>query len=560
MIDPQLQVTVVHDPALDSTAPGPDTGPAVAVVEETQASYQKETSRLLQQRLKGATVVLLVALVIALIDNVVRSRLSSWAIVIGVLLLNVGIYLVLHSRKDLSIGKLRLIEALVFGGVGLQITVEFTNDILFFAEGDQAVLTGVAAVQVYLAWTLLILVYGIFVPNSWKRAAAVLVPASLAPEIHVWLLEWLNPKVAAVMPGEDYGLPIFIPMFAAMSGIYGTYLVDKLRREAVDARQFGQYRLLEKIGSGGMGEVFKAEHVLLKRPCAMKLIRQEKNESSDALRRFEREVKASATLTHWNTIDIYDYGHIEDGTFYYVMELLPGLSLEDLVAMFRRQSAARTIWFLRQVCQALNEAHHRGLVHRDIKPGNIFAAYRGGRWDVAKLLDFGLVKEHVSVDSTDLKKTQEGTFSGSPYYMAPEQVKAYSDVDGRTDIYALGAVAYFMLTGAPPFRGDSSIEVLMAHAHAPIPSARETQESVSEELDAVIQKCLAKSPDDRFQTVLELDEALHLCPESSNWDYAKAITWWHDHPGPWLACEASPSASSERAPRMLVPAKRNPTA
>jgi eukaryotic-like serine/threonine-protein kinase len=194
-----------------------------------------------------------------------------------------------------------------------------------------------------------------------------------------------------------------------------------IRREAFQAKQLGQYVLKRRLGAGGMGEVYQAEHQLLKRPCAVKLIKPDKQTDPAALARFEREVQATAKLTHWNTVEIFDYGHADDGTFYYAMELLPGLSLEDLVKFHGPVPAERAVHFLRQACAALTEAHAKGLIHRDLKPANLFAAERGGVYDVVKLLDFGLVREQKRAQ--DLKLTQPGSFSGSPLYMCPEQVK-----------------------------------------------------------------------------------------------------------------------------------------
>ncbi len=181
-------------------------------------------------------------------------------------------------------------------------------------------------------------------------------------------------------------------MIGAALAIYGTYVVNGLRSELHEAKKFGQYQIRDKIGVGGMGEVYLAEHKLLKRPCALKLIRPEAGADPVALARFEREVQAAARLSHPNTIEIYDYGHTDDGTFYYVMEYLPGISLQDLVKQYGPLPIGRVIYLFRQVCAGLVEAHSLGLVHRDLKPANVFVAVRGGEADVAKVLDFGLVK------------------------------------------------------------------------------------------------------------------------------------------------------------------------
>jgi eukaryotic-like serine/threonine-protein kinase len=288
-----------------------------------------------------------------------------------------------------------------------------------------------------------------------------------------------------------------------------------------------QYVLKTKLGSGGMGEVYTAEHQLLKRPCAIKLIKPSKATDAAALARFEREVQATAKLTHWNTVEIFDYGHSDDGTFYYVMELLPGLSLEDLVKYHGPLPPERAVHFLRQVCKALREAHLKGLIHRDIKPANVFAAERGGVYDVAKLLDFGLVKQQALPEG-DEQLTQMGTFSGSPLYMCPEQVKAYSKLDARSDIYSLGAVAYYLVTGRPPFVGESPWDIIAAHSRDPVEPPAQVNPAVPQDLELIIIRCLAKMPANRFPDVDSLDKALAACECAGKWTEQQAAGWWRE--------------------------------
>src|SRR5438874_2763304 len=243
-----------------------------------------------------------------------------------------------------------------------------------------------------------------------------------------------------------FDMGICLGMAAAIA-VFGSYKISELQQEALEARKLGQYVLKRRLGRGGMGEVYLGEHVLLRRTCAIKLIRPDQAGDRTNLSRFEREVKAMATLTHWNTVEIYDYGHAEDGTFYYVMEYLPGLNLEDLVEQHGPMPPERAVHFISQVCQALREAHSIGLIHRDIKPSNIFASERGKVYDVAKLLDFGLVKS-VGLGNDGNALTREGSFAGSPAFMSPEQAAGGQPLDARSDIYNLGAVAYFLTTGA----------------------------------------------------------------------------------------------------------------
>src|SRR6266849_10776099 len=234
-----------------------------------------------------------------------------------------------------------------------------------------------------------------------------------------------------------------------------------------------------------MGGGCMAEHVLLRRPCAIKLIRPDQAGDPKTFLRFEREVRATATLTHWNTVEIFDYGHTEDGTFYYVMEYLPGMNLEDLLERHGTMPPERAVHLMRQVCQALREAHGIGLIHRDIKPSNIFACERGKVYDVAKLLDFGLVKT-FGAEGGSVRLTREGALNGSPAFMSPEQAAGRQQLDARTDIYNVGAVAYYLMTGKLPFDRLSTLQMLHAHAYEPLDPSAEFKETVPADLQLVI--------------------------------------------------------------------------
>jgi serine/threonine-protein kinase len=284
--------------------------------------------------------------------------------------------------------------------------------------------------------------------------------------------------------------------------------------------------LKKKLGAGGMGEVYEAEHALLQRPCAIKFIRLDRDADDVARVRFEQEVRAAASLTHWNTVEIYDYGHTGDGTFYYVMELLPGLTLGELVKQHGPLLPERAVHFLRQLCGALREAHASGLVHRDITPANIFAAKRGGLHDVAKLLDFGLVRQITNGKSGMAGTTSKGHFSGAPLYMSPEQATAYDDADTRSDIYSLAAVAYYLLTGSPPFSRSSVLQVLVAHEREQVVAPSTLRPGLPGDLEAIVLRCLEKSPSDRFQDVQALGQALSGCDCANRWTEYRAAAWW----------------------------------
>ncbi len=322
----------------------------------------------------------------------------------------------------------------------------------------------------------------------------------------------IAPAVAATYLGSQWTLLLGFTAFA----LFGAYRIETATSVARDALRLGQYVLVEQLGAGGMGEVYRAEHRLLRRPCAIKLIRPEHTGDPDVLRRFEREVQATATLTHPNTVSIYDYGITDDGTFYYVMENLPGETLEQVVQRDGPMSADRAVHVLRQIAGALHEAHRAGLTHRDIKPGNVMLGERGGVPDVAKLLDFGLVTTHdasgrVAGDVTGGTTggiTQSGMILGTPAYMSPEQCAGDAQPGPASDLYSLGALGFFLVTGRSPFEGRAPLQMMLAHLGEAAPSARAIRTDVPVALDAVLLRCLAKRPADRYESARALESAL----------------------------------------------------
>jgi serine/threonine protein kinase len=304
-----------------------------------------------------------------------------------------------------------------------------------------------------------------------------------------------------------------------------TRLQLRTRRAVLEARQLGQYTLEEKIGEGGMGAVYKAHHALLRRPTAVKLLDVEKT-TEIAIVRFEREVQLTSRLNHPNTIAIYDYGSTPEGVFYYVMEYLDGLSLDDLINRFGPQPEGRVIHILHQVCGALAEAHEVGVIHRDIKPANIMLNRRGGIADLIKVLDFGLVR---AVDSgREARLTPAGSIAGTPQYLSPEQIERPDQVDARSDLYAVGAVGYFLLTGTLPFRGGTLIEILLRQVRdVPEPPSARLRTEVSEDLEALILKCLSKRRECRPEDARALSRSLLECQAAGTWTGADAELWWH---------------------------------
>jgi serine/threonine-protein kinase len=285
-----------------------------------------------------------------------------------------------------------------------------------------------------------------------------------------------------------------------------------------------------------MGQVYLAQHALLRRSCALKLIRADQVGDRDAQARFEREVQTMAALTHPNTVRVYDYGLATDGTFYYAMEYLPGLSLDELVAERGPLPAARVVHLLRQVCGALREAHAVGLVHRDIKPANILACQIGGVHDTAKLLDFGLVRVHT-LGSDGVGLTGLGTIAGTPAFMSPEQAAGTSDVGARSDIYSLGAVAYFLLTGEAPFVRSTSVQTMAAHLAEPLVPPCSLCPGIPDDLEGVVLQCLAKDPNQRYGDITAVEEAFTRCACADSWSGEQAAVWWRDRKHASVAME-----------------------
>jgi serine/threonine protein kinase len=328
-------------------------------------------------------------------------------------------------------------------------------------------------------------------------------------------------------------------------------VVTKLGQQVTRAREMGSYNLGELLGRGGMGEVYKATHRMLARPAAIKLIRTEMLGAVDeeaaqlATTRFRREAEAAANLRSPHTVELYDFGVTEDGTLYLVMEFLDGMDLETLVRQTGPLPAGRVIHILRQVCDSLEEAHVRGLVHRDIKPANIHLGLVGLHHDFVKVLDFGLVKEVTSVSIEHSLATIPGQMAlGTPAYMAPEMALGEA-VDGRADIYALGCVAYYLLTGQLVFEGEKVFQMIANHLQTPpIPPSQRTDRPVPPELERLILKCLAKSPNDRPQSAGRLLQALELVP-ADHWGEEEATRWWtSSRPATQAASTSSPQYSA----------------
>ncbi|HET9934412.1 MAG TPA: serine/threonine-protein kinase [Polyangiaceae bacterium] len=376
-----------------------------------------------------------------------------------------------------------------------------------------------------------VMLRAVVIPSPWPHTLVIGAIGSIPA------LELARQNAAAVViegsptpPWAAMGyMGVWIAVALAIS-VVTSRVIYGLRCQVAQVERLGQYVLEEKIGEGGMGVVYRARHALLRRPTAIKLVLPERA-GPDNLARFEREVQLTASLTHPNTVSVYDYGSTPEGVFYYAMEYLDGVDLEQLVMRFGPQSPARVAHILSQVAASLGEAHSIGLVHRDIKPGNIILCERGGVADTAKVVDFGLVKSVSSLGREGQGPTlsSANTIVGTPLYLAPEGLTSPDRIDARADLYALGAVGYYLLTGAPVFRGQSLLEVAAQHLHqAPVPPSERVEQPIPRALEALIMRCLAKNPLERPQSANELISELKSCGVSE-WTLSDAGGWWQEN-------------------------------
>ena len=411
--------------------------------------------------------------------------------------------------------------------MGRYVVTEFVRDhSLVTSEGSM--MTDAYITMLHVAGLgLLLAIRAALIPSTPRRTVVVTAVVGMPLVASTFLMPITGARLA--WRALDSSAYPWLPTTAAMLWGYViitctviSWVIYGLRAEVRDARRLGQYVLEQKIGEGGMGEVYRARHGMMRRPSALKLMRRD-TAGADSLLRFEREVQLTARLTHPNTITIFDYGRTHDGIFYYAMELLEGATLQRIVTVDGPQAPGRVVRILTMACGALTEAHAIGLIHRDIKPANIMLCMQGGERDVVKLLDFGLVKE-LEVDG-GVELTAASTLTGTPRYMAPESIRKPSSADARTDIYALGAVGYYLLTGADVFDGKSIVEVCSQHLYQrPEPlSARGV--AILPDLEAVVLACLEKDPARRPQTAAELRRRLEACSVDV-WDATSAQTWW----------------------------------
>ncbi len=384
-----------------------------------------------------------------------------------------------------------------------------------------------------LTWIpIVILAFPAIAPNTpAKILVAGLLAATMDP---VGVLIAKARGVTIDADAAALGLSFVGNYVCALIAVVPAHIIRGLGKQARRARDLGSYKLGDEIGRGGMGEVYRAEHKLLARQAAIKLIRPEMlgARDPDAARvmvtRFKREAQAAAALRSPHTIELYDFGTSQDGAFYYVMELLDGIDLDTLVQRFGPLPADRVVHFMRQACLSLAEAHTQGLVHRDIKPSNLLTTRMGVEVDFIKVLDFGLVKARHGREDTLLTQPQVAT--GTPAYMAPEVAMGETDIDGRADLYSLGCVMYWLLTGQLVFERDVPLAMLHAHvSEPPVPPSQRTEVGIPAELEAVVLACLAKKPEDRPRDAFALEDALARVPSTEAWNTDRARQWWDTH-------------------------------
>ena len=437
---------------------------------------------------------------------------------LGAVVASVGLWWVAHRRR-VSPARLHTV------GLVYQVAICFVISIItlwqyYISAGILPNMTWVPAV---------VIMFPLVMPGPPRRMLAAALAAAAMSPLALLLLD-LTGKVQVTDPGEYFRMS-FGPCMAAAFAYFGARIIYGLGREVARARELGSYHLGELLGRGGMGEVYRATHRMLARPAAIKLIRPEAigggtgEEAQVAIKRFRREAEVAASLRSPHTVELYDFGVTDDRTFYFVMELLDGMDLESLVRQKGPVPAERVIFILRQVCESLEEAHARGLVHRDVKPANIHIGRLGLQHDFVKVLDFGLVKLVGPASDEHSLATAAGLTPGTPAYMAPEMAlgEAY---DGRADLYALGCVAYYLLTAHLVFEAANGLQMIAKHMRdTPVPPSQRAELTIPVELERLVLGCLAKKPEDRPGSAAELSRSLAAI-EGESWGEAQARQWW----------------------------------
>ena len=439
-----------------------------------------------------------------------------------------------------------LIELLMFGvyRASLRETVDVNHLFRGLLVSFGAAALAIALMAIHLGGirspymhgiSIVALVWAALIPTHWRRGLPIF--------IHIGLVFPIVMGVGALVSRAAYAewvttdaLIVFVSnyVFVLSSSILSIILSHLVWSAQQQARKVGSYELEERLGQGGMGEVWRARHHLLARRAAIKLVRPEVLGGDPqtrrlALARFEREAQATASLRSPHTIDLYDFGISDTGVFYYVMELLVGRDMQSLVRDFGQLPPERVLYLLEQVCESLAEAHAAGLVHRDIKPSNIYVCREGLQCDFVKVLDFGLARDRRP-DAVHLTMQSGERLTGTPAYMAPEVIMGATEIDPRVDIYALGCVAYFLLTGQLVFEGTTPMKTLLKHVEeAPVPPSQRAEIAVPPALDALILQCLEKDPHRRPKDAQATLRLVRECRVGAIWNGDVAREWWEAH-------------------------------
>jgi serine/threonine-protein kinase len=429
----------------------------------------------------------------------------------------------LYMAHDRRFRHAAVLHATLAFEVGLCLFLAFFMSQIFYEElGHLPLVTWVEPV---------IILFPLIVPSPPGVTLLVALSAAVTRPVALLLLDL---RGDVVVEGIYYYTSIMSPLFAVTVAYFGSKVVHGMTVDLAKAQRMGSYSLEALLGTGGMGEVWRARHQLLARPAAVKLVKPENllgssHDQRITLTRFEREAQVTAALRSAHTIQLYDFGITQTGTFFYVMELLNGLDLDELVTRFGPVSPARAVHFLRQICDSLGEAHEQNLIHRDIKPGNVYVCRYGRSVDFVKVLDFGLVKTDQGSGDSESMLTAQGSVRGTPAFIAPEQALG-ENIDARTDIYQIGCIAYWMLTGRLVFEGDTVIKTMIMHVQTPPerPSLR-TEHPIPDELDHLVLRCLEKDPAKRPQTIDELSELLVQCGVRDPWTQERGQRWWQMH-------------------------------
>ncbi len=521
--------------------------PPATLAPGEQPEISSETGSLLRGRLQvGAWMIIFGLLLFVLRDLVFHPgqplvTLGEWVRVFGVRLLLLAFYagtiVLLRSARPLTLRQLRRLEVAILWAVALWFAgdrLHYTRQAIGEQNAGDALFAVAFSVMIFFSF---LTAYGFFSPNTWKRALGM---TSLLAATPVAVIAYIGATDAAAAPFlrsagtvSQVSSMVLMLVIGVMIATWGAHRIHTLRLEVFEAKRLGQYRLSERIGRGGMGEVWRAEHRLLARPAAIKLIKPEMLGTGDPaamqelMRSFEREAQITAGLNSSHTVVLYDFGVTDDAAFYYVMELLDGRDLSGLVKEFGPLEPSRVANLLEQACDSLAEAHDKGLVHRDIKPANIQVCRMGKRVDFVKVLDFGLAtalprKRALGSGASSV------AIIGTPSYVAPEMARG-GDVDARADIYSLGCVGYWMLTGRPVFEGRTTDELIGKHVDGAVEPLSRHAEGIPAELEAIIHACLEKDPARRPQSADQLAQRLRGTELPGRWTRERAAAWWAEN-------------------------------